>query len=189
MSEQTYTVQVQRDFLERQAQARPVLALSELIWNLLDADASRVDVVFRYGELGMTEIIVRDNGHGIPHKEAPGLFTRLGGSWKKPGMRTKINGRMLHGHEGRGRFKAFALGRVADWRVTYKDDDGNLFAYDMEIIEDSIQKVRVSDERKISSGTTGVEVTISELHGSFPSIEAENSLPELAEMFALYLKD
>lgn len=189
MSEQTYTVQVQRDFLERQAQARPIQALAELIWNALDADATRADVLLRYGELGLSEIIVRDNGHGIPHTDAPALFTRLGGSWKKPGMRTKTKGRTLHGHEGRGRFKAFALGRVADWRITYQHDDGNLYAYDMEIIEDSIQKFRVSDQTEIARGTTGVEVTISELHGEYPSIEPDNALPELTEIFALYLKD
>ena len=118
MTEHSYTVEVQPDFLERQSKARPVQAVAELIWNGLDADASRVDVRLEYDELGMTKIVVRDDGRGIPYEDAPQLFTRLGGSWKHPGGRTKTKERMLHGYEGRGRFKVFALGRVADWRVT-----------------------------------------------------------------------
>src|SRR5688572_879043 len=103
MTEQTYTVEVQGDFLERQAQAHPVQALAELIWNGLDADADRVEVFLEHDELGaVARIIVRDNGEGMPYSGAPTFFTRLGGSWKKPGMRTKTKGRTIHGHEGRG---------------------------------------------------------------------------------------
>jgi Histidine kinase-, DNA gyrase B-, and HSP90-like ATPase len=159
MTEHTYKVEVQGDFLERQAQAHPVQALAELIWNGLDADAGRVDVHLKYDDFGaVNRIIVRDDGQGMAHADAPTFFTRLGGSWKKPGMRTKRKGRMIHGHEGRGRFKAFALGRVADWHVTYMRDDGSLYAYDTTILEYSIQNVRVSDEKPVSRGTTGVEV-------------------------------
>ena len=86
MTEHSYTVEVQADFLERQAKARPVQAVAELIWNGLDADATRIDVRLEYGELGMIKIVVRDNGQGIPLEEAPPLFTRLGGSWKKAGV-------------------------------------------------------------------------------------------------------
>ena len=66
MTEHSYTVEVQPDFLERQSKARPVQAVAELIWNGLDADASRVDVRLEYDELGMTKIVVRDDGRGIP---------------------------------------------------------------------------------------------------------------------------
>ena len=51
MTEHSYTVEVQPDFLERQSKARPVQAVAELIWNGLDADASRVDVRLEYDEL------------------------------------------------------------------------------------------------------------------------------------------
>lgn len=166
----SYTVEVQADFIERQAKAKPVQAVAELIWNGLDADAARVDVRLEHGALGMTKIIVSDNGHGIPFAEAPKLFTRLGGSWKSPGGRTKTKGRMLHGYEGRGRFKAFALGRVADWRVTYRSEQGDLKAYDISMLEDNIREVRITDEEIISAGTPGGEVSVSELHRDFRSL-------------------
>ncbi len=85
MTEHSYTLEVQSDFLERQSKAKPVLAVAELVWNGLDADATRVDVQLEYGELGMTKIVVRDYGHSIPYEDAPQLFTRLGGTWTKPG--------------------------------------------------------------------------------------------------------
>lgn len=189
MTEHRYTVEVQPDFLERQSKAQPIQAVTELIWNGLDADASRVDVRLHYDELGMTKIVVQDNGHGIPHQDAPELFTRLGGSWKKPGGRTKKKNRLLHGYEGRGRFKVFALGRVADWRVTYGTDEGDLRGYRIAMLEDNIREVRISDEDSVDNRTLGVEIEVSELHRDYRSLTPDNAVQELAENFALYLKD
>jgi DNA topoisomerase VI subunit B len=89
------------------------------VWNAVDADATKVEIEIERNELGMTAVIVRDNGHGLPLPDAPLLFSKLGGSWKRHGSRSKIKNRMLHGQEGKGRFKAFALGRVVDWSVAY----------------------------------------------------------------------
>src|SRR5437588_409737 len=101
-----YSVEIQPDFLERQSKAHPIAAVAELIWNALDADATKITVDFVDDKLGgMEKIIVTDNGHGIPHADAPTLFANLGGSWKKHGARTKLRNRMLHGQDGRGRFK------------------------------------------------------------------------------------
>lgn len=185
----SYTVEVQPDFLQRQTKARPIRAVAELVWNGLDADATRVEVrVFR-GELGMTKIVVRDNGHGIPYGDAPQFFTHLGGSWKKPGGKTKTKGRMLHGYEGRGRFKVFALGNVADWHVTYRTDAGDLRAYDITILADNLREIRITDEEPVDTGTTGVEIEISELHRDYRSLDSDDAVQEFAEIFALYLKD
>ena len=189
MTEYSYTVEVQPDFLERQSKARPIQAVAELMWNGLDADADHVNVRLEYDELGMTRIVVRDNGHGIPYEDAPELFTRLGGSWKQPGGRTKTKGRLLHGYEGRGRFKVFALGRVADWRVIYRTDTGDLRGYSITMLEDRIREVRLTDEDAVASGATGVEIEISELHRQYRSLDPDNAVQELAETFALYLKD
>src|SRR4051812_33585829 len=123
---QRYAVEVQGDHLAKLANARPVQAVAELIWNALDADGTKIEVEIERNELSMVGIVVRDNGHGIPHADSSALFSKLGGSWKKHGSRSKMKGRMLHGQEGKGRFKAFALGRVVDWTSTYRTSDGNL---------------------------------------------------------------
>ena len=189
MTEHSYTVEVQPDFLERQSKAKPVQAVAELIWNGLDADAACVEVQFEYGELGLNKIIVRDNGHGIPYDEASQLFTRLGGSWKKPGGQTRTKKRMLHGYEGRGRFKVFALGRVADWHIIYRTDADELSAYDITMLEDNIREVRITNEEPADTGDTGVEISVSELHQEYKSLDPNNAVQELTEIFALYLKD
>lgn len=188
-TERSYTVEVQPDFLQRQAKARPIRAVAELVWNGLDADASRVEVRLFRSELGMTKIVVRDNGHGIPYRDAPRFFTHLGGSWKKPGGKTKTKGRMLHGYEGRGRFKVFALGNVADWHVTYRTEDGDLRAYDITVLADNLREIRITDEKPVDTGTTGVELEVSELHREYRSLDSDNAVQEFAEIFALYLKD
>jgi predicted esterase YcpF (UPF0227 family) len=191
MATERFTVEVQPDFIERQAKARPIDALAEIIWNGLDADATAVDVRLGHSEFGLSSITVTDNGQGIPHAEASTLFTRLGGSWKQRGGFTKTKRRMLHGYEGRGRFKVFALGRVVDWHVTYQPDGGKaLKTYDISMLESSIREVRISDENPSADGAhTGVEVTVSELHRDFRSLEPDTSVQELSEIFALYLKD
>ena len=189
MTERSYRIEVQPDFLERQSKAKPAHAVAELVWNGLDADASRVEVRIEDGEFGMSKIIVRDNGHGIPYQDAPQLFTRLGGSWKRPGGQTRTKNRMLHGYEGRGRFKVFALGRIADWHVTYRTDAGDLRTYGITMLEDNIREVRITDEESVDTGVTGVEIEVSELHREFRSLDPESAVQEFAEIFALYLKD
>ena len=79
MTDRRYTVEVQPDFIKRQSGAKPISALAEMIWNGLDADPTKIDVQLSTGELGLRSIAIRDNGHGIPHSEAPGFFGRLAG--------------------------------------------------------------------------------------------------------------
>ena len=186
----TYPVEVQSDFLEKITRARPVQALAEMIWNAFDADASRVSVTFEYNDLGaMSAIVISDDGLGIAYDEAPELFRRLGGSWKRPGATTKRERRFLHGQDGRGRFKVFALGRIAEWNVTY-EKASVLSAFKITMSETKIREVVISDETPAAPGETrGTTVTISELHREFQSLTSQAGLQELTEMFALYLTD
>lgn len=186
-----YAVEVQADFLERQAKAQPIAAVAELIWNGLDADATMITVDLEDDQLGgLRRIIVTDNGHGIPHVEAPALFGHLGGSWKKHGALTKERQRQLHGQEGRGRFKAFALGSAADWKTTYARDE-KLFRYEISILEHDIRRVTIGDEAPLSGRPlpTGVTVIVSDLKRNFVSLKPENSAQEFSEIFAIYLKN
>ena len=43
MADAHFRVQVESDHLKRLSAARPIPAVAELIWNALDADATRVD--------------------------------------------------------------------------------------------------------------------------------------------------
>ena len=189
MSQQQYPVEVQPDFLAKITRAKPVQALAELIWNGLDADASRVAVSFDYNEMEtLSEITISDNGIGIARANAPECFRRLGGSWKKPGGSTE-SGRFLHGQEGRGRFKAFAIGTCAKWAVTYKRD-GKLWSYSITMSANDIRHVNISDEVEAKgSAHSGVTLTITESRKDFRSFVSDSGIHVLAEVFALYLAD
>ena len=188
MPDTRFKVEVQGDHLEKLTHARPIHALAELIWNSLDADATTVDVETISNDMGMQSVIVRDNGHGIPYGDVPHLFGRLGGSWKTKAARSKTKSRMLHGREGRGRFKALALGRVVDWFVVSGEAE-HTHQYTITILKDNLIDVRVSDLSDTSRNQTGVEVRVAELHHNFLSFERESAVQELSEIFALYLSD
>lgn len=184
-----YAVEIQSDFLEQQSKAQPIAAVAELIWNALDADATAVTVDFVDDGLGgISRIIVTDNGHGIPHADAPTLFKNLGGSWKKHGATTKGLNRQLHGQEGRGRFKAFALGSVVDWNSTCTRE-GRQFRFGISMIDRDIRRVQIADEAEVAgTAPSGVTVVISELKRNFMSLKPEHSVQEFSEIFAIYLK-
>ncbi len=102
---------------------KPILAVEELIWNALDADADNVWVEFEYNDLdGLESIVVTDDGHGIHPATREESFGTLGGS-PKLGKDKTPNRRTMHGKQGRGRFRAFALGSLVEWVSRYKDGD------------------------------------------------------------------
>lgn len=189
MTSHSYPVEVQSDFIEKITQAKPIPALSEFIWNSLDADASAVEVFLEENELGvLSRIIVRDNGIGIERQRAPDLFRNLGGSWKRS-RSTTDNGRMLHGQDGRGRFKAFSLGRLAEWNVAY-EKGGVLYSYMITMDDAKLKEVLITDESVAEQGKRrGVTLAITELHKDFRSLTSETAVQAFTEIFALYLTD
>lgn len=189
MTMQQYPVEVQPDYLEKITRAKPVHALSELIWNSLDADANHVSVSFDHNELGALErVTVRDNGHGLPRGEAPECFRKLGGSWKKTRVATP-SGRSLHGQEGRGRFKAFAIGTYAEWTVVYTREE-KTWTYSISMSSSNIRNVAISSEVEAKPGAhPGITLVISNPLKDFRALDSDASLHELTEIFALYLSD
>jgi hypothetical protein len=186
----TFEIQVEDDHLQRISQVRkPVHAVAELIWNALDADANQVDVMLHNDVLGgLASIEVIDDGHGIPHAQAEDMFRPLGGSWKKNDRRSP-KGRILHGKEGRGRLRALALGRVVEWRVRYAAADGKVHRYTIVMIKDQLKRVQLSDETTIPGELLpGVTVLVKEFDREFRSLRSPAVTEELAQIFALYLR-
>src|SRR5260221_5866617 len=115
------SVEVQNDHLEKLTTAsRPVIPIAELIWNALDADAKNVSVELERNPLNGIELIrIRDDGHGITPQVAGTAFGHLGGSWKRAAQRSHGEHRILHGKDGQGRYKAFAMGNGVSWMTTF----------------------------------------------------------------------
>ncbi len=182
------SIVVQDDFLARQTRAKPIPALAELIWNGLDADASKIDVEFAHNDLagGLSKIVVYDNGNGFPRTDAKVLFGNLGGSWKRVTHQTKTERRMVHGQEGRGRYKAFAIGRSVSWKVCYQAAEGNR-AFEIRLLDSDLKDVSIGEDAPAPDQTPGVMVQIDDIHRDYKVFGSAEGLQELAETFALYL--
>lgn len=181
------SVAVRDDFVARQTRAKPVPALAELIWNALDADATRVGVELTYGDLagGLSRILVHDNGAGIRRDEAATLFGNLGGSWKRLTRETPEGHRRIHGQEGRGRYKAFALGKAVTWTVVH-GENGNARKFDIRLRQADLTNVLISEDNATKE-PRGVSVEIVDLNHDFRVFETDEGRQDLAEIFALYL--
>jgi hypothetical protein len=100
-------------------------AVCELVWNSLDADAKNISVCFSKNALGGIEgVVVADDGTGIRRSACTTAFGRLGGSWKATAGYSERDHRPLHGANGEGRFRAYALGVQVEWSTVADDLDG-----------------------------------------------------------------
>jgi len=180
-------VQAQADHIESLFKGAPLMAIEELVWNALDADAREVKVDLITNPLGAVDAIrVTDDGTGIDALKADQTFGNLGGSWKRGGKGTESNGRRLHGRHGRGRFKAFALGMNVEWRTTTKVG-GQLLSFKLSGAAEKPGVFNLEDAP--ASTVTGTEVYITNVRASVDSLlDAGETVPNLAAKFALYLK-
>jgi hypothetical protein len=79
-----FTLKAKNDHLQKVASTRDYIkAISEFVWNALDADATAVSVEFLRNALdGLEGIIIREDGTGISRARAEHDFESLGESWK-----------------------------------------------------------------------------------------------------------
>jgi hypothetical protein len=182
-----FPVQVDADQFDRLARPTlPVAGVAELIWNALDAEADSVSVVIDRTELdGVDEVSVTDNGHGMTHDEALRDFKRLGGSWKKHRAQSKNGKRTLHGKEGAGRFRAFAIGYAVNW-TSVAPRNGTLERTGITGSMDSSEFV-VGDPDELATGQTGTEVRISRPREHANRLLGDSAVPWLVSRFAVYL--
>lgn len=180
-------IKVAKDHLERLTKANGATALMELVWNSLDADSKNIIVKAKEGHLGINQITVEDDGHGINYKEAEVVFETLGGSAKKI-KRISPGNRKLHGEEGKGRLKSLALGGLVKFESTYKDN-GSYKYFVITMDANNIQGADLSDVKTLKSGEgkTGVKVTIDNIDQECASILATDKIAhQIEEKLAVY---
>lgn len=175
------------DFLESLTTARPIAALAELIWNGFDAQSNLIQVYLDLNEMeGIQSIRVCDGGYGIDHSKINSMFGWIGDSWKKD--KGRVNGRAMHGKNGKGRFKAFGLGALVEWKTTYQLD-GKLYTYKITGNALSLDDFDISDPIEVKNISTGTEVIISNVKHDFRSLLGDSATQELAKTFAAYLTE
>ncbi|MGD9126159.1 MAG: ATP-binding protein, partial [Planctomycetia bacterium] len=182
-----FEISVEEDYIESLAKLRnPIIAIEELIWNSLDADATKVDVKLTFNQIGgLTKIQVTDNGMGIKYNEYMQAFGGLGGSAKKE-MRLTSKGRIPHGKSGKGRFKAFGLGPSVTWTSRYLEN-GKIQKFEITGHRSHLKRFEVSEKKELKGKKTGVKVTVSGMADHFPSaLDPASAVLELSKRLALY---
>jgi hypothetical protein len=96
-------------------------ALAEFIWNGYDAKASSVDISFKANEIGhVTELAIKDNGHGIEFDKLITKFVPFFESDKVIDPTVSIINSAIHGKNGVGRLTFFHFANNATWETVYQ---------------------------------------------------------------------
>ncbi len=185
-------VEAQADHLESLSRAKTINALAELVWNALDADSDLINITIKDNPLGTPiEIYVADNGSGIPMEEAERAFGNLGGSWKRNRESTARLHKRMHGRDGKGRFKAFTLGRYVVWETVYDDASGERYKYAIRGNASNLRDFEIGVPEPVSKNTErGTTVRVTGATDSLSVLAVDGpAINQLAEIFAIYLKD
>lgn len=149
----TIDLGVEKDHIESLTRSSGITAISELIWNSLDSDSTVINIEYNKNTLGGYENIeITDNGRGIDYNKAQEVFGRLGGSEKKTSSLSP-NGRQYHGKEGKGRYKALALGDLVTFTSIYQNSN-SLKEFSITFDRNNLTHSEFSDLKSLSKEKT-----------------------------------
>lgn len=196
MAYKSVNVEITQEHFDRSIKGSPKEAVKELIWNACDADAKNIEVSFDYdgiaGAESVSDIYVKDDGHGIAIDRIEEYFGKYGRSQKTYSDKSP-GGRIYHGKLGQGRYKSLAAGNFLDWDSVFRDESGTLLRCEIHINSASRMNISYSETaEKAESEHTG---TIVHIHGipdekiGFITKMAEpmETIPDLLATFAPYL--
>ena len=196
MAYKSVNVEITQEHFDRSIKGSLKEAVKELIWNACDADAKNIEVSFDYdgiaGAESVSDIYVKDDGHGIAIDRIEEYFGKYGRSQKTYSDKSP-GGRIYHGKLGQGRYKSLAAGNFLDWDSVFQDESGTLLHCEIHINSASRMNISYSETaEKAESEHTG---TIVHIHGipdekiGFITKMAEpmETIPDLLATFAPYL--
>lgn len=188
-------VEMTQEHFSRVITGSPINAVAELIWNSLDADAKSVEIRFSYhglaGAENLSEVVIKDDGHGIAYEKVGEYFGKYGRS-QKTDSRKSPAGRTYHGKLGEGRYKAFSIGSIVEWNTIY-EENGEFFTYSISLDAASQMSIQYSDAPTRSehkkTGTIVRIVGISDEKAQLVNKLGDNltAVPKLLPVFAPYL--
>lgn len=193
MGFKSINVELTQEHFERSIKGSPREAIKELIWNACDADAKNIDVSFSFdGMENVSDIYIKDDGHGIEYDRAEEYFGKYGRSQKTYSEKSP-GGRVYHGKLGQGRYKSLAIGNFVDWDTIFKSKEDKLLRYHIQINSGSRMDIRISDSlESVTDRDTGTIVHIHgvpevQIHSVNKLSENKDVVPELLSTFAPYL--
>ena len=133
-------------------------ALTELVANAFDADASRVDVDIHENDLSAVERVeVFDNGRGMTRVELTERFGLVG-------VRSESGNKI--GRFGVGRWAVFRIGAHSRWRTVAVEADGARHRYSFDLDDAAPANFHVDVEDVEPDEPTGTWIEISRLYDS-----------------------
>ncbi len=177
------------ELLRLRNQTNAIGALAELVWNSLDADAQTVEVEWdENAMLGVEEIRVKDDGHGIPYDETNAdshAFMTLGDSRKHTVTHQSPEGRLLHGRFGKGRLRALALGGVITWGTVFTGGPKNRKHY---LIRATVGEPTIEvTQPKYTRKPCGTTATVSLVSEKGNSLDVQEVRKRFAGIFSEHL--
>ena len=196
MAYKSVNVEITQEHFDRSIKGSPKEAVKELIWNACDADAKNIEVSFDYdgiaGAESVSDIYVKDDGHGIAIDRIEEYFGKYGRSQKTYSDKSP-GGRIYHGKLGQGRYKSLAAGNFLDWDSVFQDESGTLLHCEIHINSASRMNISYSETAdKAEAEHTGTTVHIhgipDEKIGLITKMaEPMETIPDLLATFAPYL--
>lgn len=157
-------VKVGQQDIRAHAEVSPEVAVAELVWNAIDADAAEVRITTDRTNLDAPpdRLRVVDNGTGIPANKIRELLGTHRESWKRDARYSPGNRRPMHGRNGRGRFRVYAIANEATWRSVAADEAGELREVEFSCSAANLTKYtgRVGETPVSKSRGAGTEVTL-----------------------------
>jgi hypothetical protein len=167
---------------------KPIIAVEELVWNGLDADAKNVAITLVPNRMeGLDRIIIEDDGDGMDPAAKEESFGKLGGSLKRTKPKTQ-GGRTMHGKEGKGRFRAFALGARVEWVSRYKQN-GVVNQWSIAGDITNLRRFPHTKPRPADEPATGTIVTVTDVSAPLGALSSERAQKELLMRLAPYLRN
>ena len=140
-------------------------ALVELVKNSYDADANKVDIVFKFTEIDNENALIislKDDGHGMD-------FNTVINKWLVPATNDKLKRkvskkgtRTLQGRKGIGRFAASILGQEMTLSTIDENGEKTEAVIDWRIFktDDFLENIELLIEKKETNEPSGTEILI-----------------------------
>lgn len=196
MKYRSISSKITQEHFERSIKGSPREAIKELIWNACDADAKNIEISFGYDGINaadtISDIYIKDDGHGIPFDYIEEYFGKYGIS-KKTHSDKSPAGRIYHGKLGQGRYKSLAVGNSIKWHTVFLNQAGEFRSFEIHITAGSQMNIRYSEtDENTDAKQTGTTVHIHEIPDDKVKTITKMSkpsemVPELLATFAPYL--
>lgn len=140
-------------------------ALVELVKNSYDADAAKVDIIFKYTKIANENaliISIKDDGHGMDFDTVINKWLVPATDDKLKRKRSKKRARILQGRKGIGRFAASILGQEMTLSTIDQDGEKSVAVIDWRIFntDEFLENIELLVEKKKTNETSGTEITI-----------------------------